>query len=210
MLKMSQKPIVDGSEDINNFDPPAANAQPTKFKLEVSVSCQNPESAAARWLRANQRLLRNLGTILAIVQPEQFDVGMRILKKLREDEMLVWQPEVLEPVLQAWGCPFSGISILCNSKMPMHHNRHGQDNWYDLLGASGTYTKHYLDLPGIGAQVAYSPGTVVAIAGRIVAHGTEFVEDGDQAVFACFTRRNVREWMRLPEGDYATIESVTM
>ena len=113
MLKVSQKPIVDGSEDIDNYDPLAGNAPPSKFKPEVSASCRNPESAAVQWLRANQRLLCNLGMILTIVQPEQFDVRMRMLENLREDEMLVRQPEVLEPVLQAWGCPFSGISILC-------------------------------------------------------------------------------------------------
>lgn len=176
-------------------------------KPEVSLSIKDPQSPAAQWLKANHRFLKLMGTLLAVVHSEQYEAGMEILERIQRDPGLLRETEYVEEMLRIWLCPFSGISLLCNSRTPPHRDIFGQVNWYDLLATVGTHSKHELQLPGLGVSLPYSPGTVIALNGRLLTHTADFADDGERAVFACFMRRDVRLGMQMPEGDYSTVET---
>ena len=182
-----------------------------KHKPEVSHSIKEPSSPAAKWLESNHRFLRLMGTILAVVHPEQYKTGLAILTRIQDDPNLLRQPEYVDNMSTIWCCPFSGISVLCNACTPEHRDPLGQNNWYDILATMGTYSRqHQFYLPGLGTSVSYGPGTVVAICGWLLSHAVDFAAEGDQAVFAGYNRESVRKWLNLPEGEYSTVDNIIM
>lgn len=146
-----------------------------------------------------------MGTVLAVVHPEQYETGLAILDRIEGDGMSLRQPEAAEEMLKTWCCPFSGVTALCNARTPEHRDPNGRDNWYDILATVGDYKGHRLQLPGLGTSLTYDPGTVVAICGRLISHSVEFVE-GDRASLAGFMREDVRQGFDLPPGGYSKID----
>jgi len=59
----------------------------------------------------------------------------------------------------------------------------------DILVALGMYQEGTLELPGINVQLQYDPGTVVGIAGRVIAHSAKC--NGDRACIAYYMREKV-------------------
>lgn len=147
-----------------------------------------------------------MSCILAVVHPEQYEIGLAILDRIQKDPLLLRQPEYAEGMLKIWCCPFSGMSVLCNARTPEHRDSNGRDNWYDLLATVGTYHQHKLRLPGFHTSVSYNPGTVVAICGRVIAHAVDFVEEGDRVCYAWFMRDDVRFGLNLPKGNFSTVQ----
>ena len=60
---------------------------------------------------------------------------------------------------------------------------------FDLLYAGGNYTAAYMRLPHLTAQLSYTPGTIVELAGALVPHSVERWIGGERFCKAHFIRK---------------------
>ncbi|KIO09185.1 hypothetical protein M404DRAFT_132845, partial [Pisolithus tinctorius Marx 270] len=58
---------------------------------------------------------------------------------------------------------------------PFHQDPHSRSNWYDMLVMVSDYEDCVLDIPTLGLQFLYNPGTVVAFSGQLLRHGVSSV-----------------------------------
>ena len=70
----------------------------------------------------------------------------------------------------------------------------------DILVTLGSYEEGALDLLGLGIQLHYTPGAVVAIAGRVIAHSAYC--NGDRACIAYYMRDKVQAWLGLCKPEW--------
>jgi len=139
-------------------------------------------------------------TILSVIHPHLYAVGMKALDHLQDSPQIQRQD-----VLQGWNSIFSGISVIFNGTIAGHQDTQSRHHWYDLLITLGCYQNCKLELPGAGLSLDYHPGTVVGISGMMLEHQvSEF--DGDRVAYAHFMRNNVHEWAGIPGGDWMKTE----
>lgn len=74
----------------------------------------------------------------------------------------------------------------------------------DLMVTIGDYDLGRLELPGLGLRLAYNPRTVVALLGKVVAHGAAEVV-GDRACLAYYMRNGVHERLGIPAGSWMNV-----
>ncbi|KAF8964946.1 hypothetical protein BDZ97DRAFT_1619087, partial [Flammula alnicola] len=77
-------------------------------KMKVSSAFRS--SKAISWLNKSRSTFALIGGILAVTQPDVFDMGMAAVEKLFRDPTLVGNPEHLVDVLEHWNLPFSALS----------------------------------------------------------------------------------------------------
>ncbi|KIN94696.1 hypothetical protein M404DRAFT_114910, partial [Pisolithus tinctorius Marx 270] len=70
-----------------------------------------------------------------------------------------------------------------------------------MLVTVGDYEDCVLDIPTLGLQFLYNPGTVVAFSGRLLRHGVSSV-GGNRCCFAYYMRDNIHNWIGIPRGDW--------
>jgi hypothetical protein len=138
--------------------------------------------------------------ILAITHPEQFQAGISILQQVKSNPTLLREPGHFIHVLKTWCVPFTGVSIIANRETLSHRDVGGSPHWYDILATMGNYDHTTFHLPSLHAAFPYRPGTVVAIAGKVIPHSVDAIGDGDRVCFAWFMREDVRKYLDIPEG----------
>ena len=84
--------------------------------------------------------------------------------------------------------------------MIYHWDISGSPYWYDILSTMGTYPTTTFWLPSLNALFSYHPGTVVAIAGKLIPHSVDAMKDGDRVCFAWFMQDDVHEYLHIPDG----------
>lgn len=131
-----------------------------------------------------------------------------MLQALKDKPESLREPEYLSVILDVWCCPFSGVAVMCNRETPRHRDPNGRDNWYDLLFTMGTYDNLDLLLPGLNSAFCYTPGTVVALCGRVLSHEAKSIISGDRVCYAWFMREDVRRYLHGPEGTYSNVRSI--
>jgi hypothetical protein len=68
----------------------------------------------------------------------------------------------------------------------------------DILVALGGYQDRVLDLPGVSIRFHYAPGTVVAIAGQVIAHTANC--NGDRACITYYMKKKVQAQLSLAQS----------
>jgi hypothetical protein len=89
--------------------------------------------------------------------------------------------------LASWPSIFSGHTWIINRSTPAHKDVKGFKSGYDYLSASGSALAE-LKLPDAGITCSYNPGTVVALAGRVMNHEVNQLSEGN--------RISVARWIR--------------
>lgn len=161
----------------------------------MQVSAAIRTSAGAEFLGAVAESTSIFAGVLSLIQPELYEVGMSGLRKLWQDPSLVETPSLLQAALEIWSVPFTGLSVISNRSTPLHRDFNSRKEWLDLLVALGHYDRGVMRLPGLGLELAYNPGTVVRIAGRVIQHGVEC--NGERACLAYYMRDKVHERLGL-------------
>jgi len=92
--------------------------------------------------------------------------------------------------------------------MIYHWDVGGSSHWYDILTTMGQYVGTKFHLPLLNVAFSYTPGTVVAIAGKLLPHSVDSVEVGDRVCFAWFFREDVQKYLEMPEGTLSTMEAI--
>ncbi|KAL4066039.1 hypothetical protein J3A83DRAFT_4099320, partial [Scleroderma citrinum] len=107
-----------------------------------------------------------LSGILSIMHPPLYDVGLKVMKALRQWSAVA--DHAISDVLFKWPTVYTNVSVLANHSAPLHHDPHSHMDWYDLLISIGEYTDCVLDIPTLGLQLEYHASTVVAFFSRLL------------------------------------------
>jgi len=158
------------------------------------------------WLDEIQDLSALIGGILSIVHPTLYQVGLQAFKHLASDTSTVQEHNRYLQILKLWTTPFSGMSVISNRETPIHRDVQSRHSWYDILLTLGDYSNGRIELPSLGVRLQYDPGTVVALAGKVVPHGVPEC-DGNRVCLAYFMRNNVHERAGVPIGSWMTSDT---
>lgn len=124
--------------------------------------------------------------ILRVIHPEQFRAALRSLRRLGP---------ALGPadrkVLENWPSVFNALNLIVNRESLLHRDSQSDIRAFDFLYNFGQHRAISFDLASLGIQFAYTPGTAVALAGRLLLHGADNSADGDRGCIAQYVRANV-------------------
>jgi hypothetical protein len=72
-----------------------------------------------------------------------------------------------------WTTPFTGYGLISNCATPLHQDNNSQGSWFDMLTMVGEYQSGYtLKLENLDIDLEYNSGTMVALLGKFIKHGT--------------------------------------
>jgi hypothetical protein len=92
--------------------------------------------------------------------------------------------------LETWPSIFTGHTWIMNRLTPPHRDKEGFNAGFDFLSVGGV-AKAMLRVRDINMSCEYNPGTVVAIAGRVLSHEVTDIEVGDRIAIARWVRKAV-------------------
>lgn len=160
-------------------------------------------TAGVQWTIEMQESSALIGSILGVAHPQLYQQGVTALSRLsREPAKFVDNEEQLMRALSIWTSPFNALSVITNRNTPAHRDTKGRNEWLDFVTALGEDNSvGIMTFPGLGLSVDYNPGTIVAIAGKIIRHAANF-EGGERACIAYYMRNKVQERLGLPAGTW--------
>jgi hypothetical protein len=139
------------------------------------------------WLSEMYETSALFSAVLSIIHPDLYRSGRTTMLKLT-------QQNDLHSALLLWPSVFNAVTVLSNRSTPLHRDNKSRAAWYDLLATIGQYEGAVMNLPGIGLKLAYGPGTVIGMAGKVIQHGVSDC-DGDRVCLAYYMRDKVHERM---------------
>lgn len=125
--------------------------------------------------------------ILSIMHPDLYDSGRTTMLRLTKQTDL-------HPALVLWPSVFNAVTVLSNRSTPYHRDSKSRAPWYDMLATIGQYKGAIMDLPSIRLKLAYGPGSVIAMGGKVIRHGVSDCQ-GDRVCLAYYMRDTVHERM---------------
>jgi hypothetical protein len=132
--------------------------------------------------------------VAILICPELYSISVNAIQKLKVGkELFKW-----DDVVTKWPSIFSGIEVISNRITPPHRDPKAAPPTYDLLVSAGTHTEAWFDLQDVNAHLAYNPGTVIALCGKVLRHGVEKWVGGERICIAHFIRDAVHERFNLP------------
>ena len=135
-----------------------------------------------------------LNCVATLICPELHSISVEAIQKLKAGEKLFsWHDVVTE-----WPSIFSGIEVISNRITLPHRDPKAAPTMYDFLVSAGTHSEAWLDLQDVNARLAYNPGTVVALCGKVLRHGVERWIGGERVCIAHFVRDAVHQRLKLP------------
>ena len=161
------------------------------------------DTAGGQWAIDMQESSTLIGSILGVAHPQLYEQGIEALTLLsREGAKFVDDQEQLMRALKAWTSPFSALSVITNRSTPAHRDTKGRNEWLDFIVALGEDDSvGVMTFPGLGLSVGYNPGTIIAIAGKVIRHAAKF-EGGERACIAYYMRNKVQERLGIPAGTW--------
>ncbi|KAG1864347.1 hypothetical protein F4604DRAFT_1535688, partial [Suillus subluteus] len=83
-----------------------------------------------------------------------------------------------------WPSIFSGLELIVNHVTLSHRDPGGAPSHYDMLVSLGIRDEAMFVIEDIGAELVYSPGTMVYIAGKVLKHSVSHWKIGERFVIA--------------------------
>jgi hypothetical protein len=110
-------------------------------------------------------------------------------------------------LLRFWTTPFTGYGLISNGSTPFHRDNNSQGSWFDFLTTVGDYKPgSRLILNNLDLELQYDSGTMVALLGKLVRHGTTTF-DGNRICIAQYMRDNVLDRFRIKSPPWMTVTS---
>jgi hypothetical protein len=151
--------------------------------MSASLKQANADKGGRDWLKAVAETSLLLSSIVRIMHPKLFEMGLEAIEKLQD-------MEDLQEVLKLWTSIFNGVQIISNRETPIHRDFQTRPEWYDLLVTVGPYKNTLFELPGVGIRFVYNSGTIMGLSGKVLRHGvTEAV--GERICVAYYMRENI-------------------
>jgi hypothetical protein len=170
--------------------------QKIKDPLYISQELRKPEGA--KFIKDIQDAEAVLNCVAMLICPQLHSISVSAIEKLKVGEGLFkW-----DDVITNWPSVFSGIEVISNRITPPHRDTNAAPTMYDFLVSAGTHTEAWLDLQDVNAHLAYNPGTVVALCGKVLRHGVQTWIGGERICVAHFIRDAVQERLNLRCPDW--------
>jgi hypothetical protein len=126
------------------------------------VDLWNPTVMPA--LDALHREEQLVNVINYLIAPDLYEAGYMML------EYLQTVPGDVSTFCNKWLSVSSGMSIIANRKTKEHIDKHGMYSCYDFLVTAGEYDECTLDVESLDIKMAYDPGYMTVICGKIFGH----------------------------------------
>ena len=153
-----------------------------------------------QWLEVHIQTNAIIGGILSIIHPEQYNIGIDMLRTLQAHPEQVHKAEHLPKIFGVWNAPFNVLTLMSNRLTPYHRDNGATSPWYDILVPLGHYSNGRIEIPGLGYRFRYDPGTVVGISGRIVRHGAVCL--GDRVCLAYHNKTTVMDHLGMAKATW--------
>jgi len=145
------------------------------------------------WLKKITPVEQLLDKLFSMISPDLHYAGSQVILKVGQDANLpigckAWHQNQIAEMARAWPIATSGVSVIVNRASVCHTDNKGSKDWYDILLTAGTYKDCWFRLPDLELQLEYSPGTVVALNGRILKHEVIKWKGGDRVCCAHWLR----------------------
>ena len=135
-----------------------------------------------------------MGAFLNITHPEMYQAGQAAMKMILEKPDMVKEGKETWDILRYWTTPFTGYALISNCITPLHRDNNSQGPWFNFLMTIREYMPRcMMKLDNIDMELEYDSGTMVAVLGKIVWHGTLDV-DGNRICIAQYMRDNVQDF----------------
>lgn len=142
--------------------------------------------------------------MLKIVHPAQYQAGISIIQRMIDSPDLLSKPDVMLPLLQHWGLPFTALSVIVNRLTPAHLDDGNRRNWFDICLSLGNYKNCWFRLPDLQIALFYPPGTAVVILAAMIRHEVpQFT--GERVVFVLLSKESVHRALQTDPGNFAPL-----
>jgi hypothetical protein len=149
-------------------------------------------------MESSREVEKIINLTLSLIHPGQFHCGLQMLKKLRG-------MKETKKVALRWQSVCTGVSVISNRISPIHRDRKGRPEWYDILANffQGGSSPRFL-VSDLGLDLNYSSGTVIGFCGGILRHEVKPWGKGDRVCYAHFMREEVRERLEVAPGTWSS------
>ncbi|KIO04341.1 hypothetical protein M404DRAFT_143323, partial [Pisolithus tinctorius Marx 270] len=147
-----------------------------------------------------------LSASLSIMHPSLYNASHQAMQQL--SEWSATNDPKMAAALRHWPTIYTNISMIANRSAPLHRDLQSHADWYDMLVSVSNYSECVLDIPSLGLQFDYWPGTVVAFSGRLLRHGVNDVS-GNCCSLAFYMRDNIHNWLGVPRSDWMRVPLVS-
>ena len=155
-----------------------------------------PKLGSPDWLIDSNNVERFINLTVSLINPGLFQMGLEMLRKLR-------QHETTEEIAEEWQSVYNGISVISNRITPAHRDGRGRQEWFDtLLNYSDEEAQPRLLIKDLSLDLEYSSGTVVGFCGSIFQHEVLSWGDFDRVCYAHFMRESVRKRLDVPAASW--------
>jgi hypothetical protein len=168
--------------------------------LIVSADFRDSRGAEFVCKAKNVELLHN--AILALISPDLYWKGFEAVDQLLQGNFL---PKPCQ-VIQHWTSAFSAWQVISNRITPAHRDMGAAPMVYDLLTCAGTYKHSLFHVHDLGARFHYTPGTVVALCGRVLRHEVKDWHGGDRICVAHYMRDSIHNRMRVSRPTWPVMD----
>jgi hypothetical protein len=141
--------------------------------------------------------------MMALIAPDLYTIGEEAVMRLKQgdelfrlDKNVVWWPSI-----------FSAFQVIVNRITCAHCDSGSAPAFYDLLTSSDTHQTCTFQIANMGFGMSYAPGTVIAIAGKVLLHEVEKWEGGERICIAHYMRDMVLDWFELPRSEWVQINN---
>lgn len=136
--------------------------------------------------------------ILSMLHPEQFLLGMKAHDKLSDIPQL-------QEIMELWASSFTAFQVINNRTCPVHTDCGAPYGALDILTAIGDFKGGSIHTPNLPIDFEQPPGSVLALASRVVQHGVQAYE-GNRIAFAWFMKDDVLSWANIAQIEWATVQ----
>jgi hypothetical protein len=157
------------------------------------------QSNVIPWLTGISTTEQDVNILLSVIAQDLYDAGTAAVAKIKVQHHSI-------AAVQAWPSAFSGISVISNRRTLFHRDQGGWPACFDFLAAAGTYDSGLLLCPDLGAKFIYSPGTAVALCGKMLRHGVFDWSGGERLCYAHFMRDNVHNRLGIQQTGWVDIK----
>ncbi|KAG1717872.1 uncharacterized protein EDB91DRAFT_1067226, partial [Suillus paluster] len=152
-----------------------------------------------KWLAALTTSEFLWNSITAAVAPELFESGFSAFSKVVKE---VRRQKNNSAPVDSWPSIFSGLEIIANRTTFSHRDPGGSPSLFDLLVSLGRNHHATLSLADVHAELDYSPGAMVYIAGRVLEHSVGPWINGERIVVAHFMKDAVHDRVKVPRPSF--------
>ena len=164
--------------------------------------------AGLQWIESMQVSSALLGALVAVMNPEVYNTGVRCIQAFNDDPDMVAKSGQLQELLEVWSSPYPVVSLISNQDSPLHRDNGGDYSSMDLLASVGDYVNGRFNVPGLGPDLLYSSGTVIGVASWVVHHRA--TARGQQLCLAMWLQQNVLASSNIPAPDWVQIQDLEM